>query len=77
MSITYTSAVKNQDLNFLQNPCEVKTFNDYKTLDDDHDSRFMFDQQSLSGEKEVGKKQIYGESRCHFIHNLQHHGEGW
>ena len=45
MSITY------QDLDYLQNPCEVKTFNDYKTLDDDHDSRFMFDQQSLSGGK--------------------------
>ena len=45
MSITY------QDLDYLQNPYEVKTFNDYKTLDDDYDSRFMFDQQSLSGGK--------------------------
>ena len=29
----------------------VKMSDDCKTLDDDHDSRFMFDQQSLSGGK--------------------------
>ena len=52
MSITFTRAVKNQDLYFLQNQCEVKmSDDDCKTLDDDHDSRFMFDQQSLSGGK--------------------------
>ena len=49
----------------------------YKEDDDDLDSCSMFDQQqSLSGGKSWSKKQIYGDSRCHFIHNLQHHQEG-
>ena len=49
----------------------------HKEDDDDLDSCSMFDQQqSLSGGKSWSKKQIYGDSRCHFIHNLQHHQEG-